>query len=464
MQFGGGNFLRAFVDWMVQTLNEETDFNAGVAIIKPTEGGNYQTLKSQNGFFTVVLDGIKNGNLIAERKLITCVQDVVNPYSEWDAYLKLAENENLRFIISNTTEAGIAFNSQDTFDADPPKEYPAKLTVWLYHRFQYFKGDGAMGCILLPCELIENNGDVLKQTIVRYIDHWQLGDEFEHWVTTSNHFCSTLVDRIVSGFPTGSAEKIQKELGYTDRLLVAGEYYHSWVIQGPESVEKELPFAATDLNVEFVKDLAPYREMKVRILNGAHTAMVPIGYLAGLRLVKEVMDDEEISGFVESLLLEEACSTLDFPERIKQQFVRDVLDRFRNPSLEHKLISISLNSTSKFVARLLPTLKDYYRARYELPERIVLALAALILFCRGKFEGQSIDIKDNAETIDVFSDAWARFDTQEINASELVQAVLSQTSIWGEDLTQIPSLSKKVAKYLDEILGNGVYAAVAFIK
>lgn len=456
MQFGGGNFLRAFVDWMIHVLNQETEFNGSIAIVKPTSGGDYAELKAQDGLFTVVLDGIKNGQLIAEKTLVTAVQEIINSYTEWGAYLELAKNPDVRFIVSNTTEAGIKFNVDDSLDASPPKEFPAKLTIWLYHRFQYFNGDTSKGCILLPCELIENNGDALKKAIMLYADHWQLDDGFKNWVNHSNYFCSTLVDRIVSGYPTERAEEIQNALAYEDQLLVAGEYYHSWVIQANKIVQEELPFAKTDLNVEFVADLGPYREMKVRILNGAHTAMVPVGYLAGIRFVKEAMDNTEVSSFVESLLLEEASKTLDFPDNVKNKFVVDVLDRFRNPLLTHQLISISLNSTSKFVARLLPTLKDYQHNKGILPKRIVFGLSALLLFYKGKFNGEQITLKDDQSVLDFFADQWKEVDNIEIDINTFVKTVLSNTSIWKEDMTQINGLADAVAKNIFQIQEIGV--------
>ncbi|MDX1328061.1 MAG: tagaturonate reductase, partial [Arenibacter sp.] len=245
LQFGGGNFLRAFVDWMVQVLNEKTDFNAGVAIVKPTDYGDYQELKDQFGLFTVVLDGIKNGQQIQEIKRVDCVNSIINPYSEWERYLELAKDPQLRFVVSNTTEAGIKFNPEDSFNDSPPKEFPAKLTLFLYHRFQFFNGDPTKGLILLPCELIENNGLVLQKAVLKYAKHWELGSEFTSWISTANHFCSSLVDRIVSGYPKDRANAIEEELGYKDPMMVAGEYYHSWVIQAPASVQKELPFAQT---------------------------------------------------------------------------------------------------------------------------------------------------------------------------------------------------------------------------
>lgn len=456
MQFGGGNFLRAFVDWMIHVLNQETEFNGGIAIVKPTSGGDYAELKAQDGLFTVVLDGIKNGQIVAEKTLVTAVQEIINSYTEWNTYLELAKDPNVRFIVSNTTEAGIKFNADDNFEANPPKEFPAKLTIWLYHRFQYFNGDISKGCILLPCELIEDNGDALKKAVMHYAYHWQLDDGFKNWVNHSNYFCSTLVDRIVSGYPTNRAEKIQNTLGYKDKLLVAGEYYNSWVIQANKIVQEELPFAKTDLNVEFVDDLGPYREMKVRILNGAHTAMVPVGYLAGIRYVKEAMDNNEVSSFVESLLLEEASKTLDFPDYVKNKFVVDVLDRFRNPLLKHQLISISLNSTSKFVARLLPTLKDYQHNEGTLPKRIVFALSALLLFYKGTFNSEQIVLKDDQNVLDFFTSQWKKVDDKEIDINTFVKTVLGNTTIWEENLSQINSLADAVTKNVFQIQEIGV--------
>ena len=456
MQFGGGNFLRAFVDWMVQILNEETDFNGGVVVVKPTERGNYQALKNQDGLFTVILDGIKNGELIAEKKVIDCVQEVVNPYVEWGTYLKLVENPDLRFVVSNTTEAGIKFNSEDKFEDNPPKEFPAKITVWLCHRFQYFNGDISKGCIFLPCELIEENGLALKQSILQYADHWNLSNDFKSWVNSANHFCNTLVDRIVSGYPTDRADEISNALGYKDELLVAGEYYHSWVIQGNDIVQKELPFGQTDLNAEFVNDLGPYREMKVRILNGAHTSMVPVGYLAGIRLVKEAMDNTIVSNYVESLLQEEVSKTLDFPESVKQKYAADVLDRFRNPLLKHQLISISLNSTSKFVTRLLPTLKDYIASENELPKKIVFGLSALIRFYKGEFNGEKIELKDDRKVLDFFQSAYVKLDSEELSLSEVMGLILGNSDIWGEDLSKIEGLTNNVVKNIESIDNKGI--------
>jgi tagaturonate reductase len=460
MQFGGGNFLRAFVDWMIQIMNEQTDFNGGVVIVKPTKRGDYELLKSQDGLFTVILDGIKNGSLVAEKKVVSCVTAVINPYTEWENYLALARETSIRFITSNTTEAGIQFNPEDAFDDNPPKEFPAKLTIWLYQRFQHFDGDSSKGCILLPLELIEDNGTALKDIVLKNSEHWQLGDAFKHWIETANYFCSTLVDRIVSGYPTDRKDEIQTATGYSDQLMVAGEYYHSWVIQAPQLVQKELPFSKTTLNVTFVNDLAQYRKMKVRVLNGAHTAMVPVAYLAGIRFVKEAMDDNVVSSYVKKLLFEEAAHTLDIPDAVKHQFVADVLDRFRNPLLQHHLISISLNSTSKFVARLLPALKDYLKSEEELPKRIVFGLSALLLFYKGEYNGEQINLNDDPIVIAYFLEKWEQYSKNKIDIYTSVNSILSETTIWESDLNQLTGLTEMVTLNITAIQKNGIRHAL----
>lgn len=458
MQFGGGNFLRAFVDWMIQILNEETNFNGGVMVVKPTERGDYRALKAQDGLFTVVLDGIKYGEFVAEDMLVDCIQQTVNPYTEWDAYLDSAKNPDLRFIVSNTTEAGIRFNNEDRALDAPPQEFPAKLTVWLYKRFRHFGDDLSKGCIFLPCELIEANGTALKVVILQYAELWNLDKKFINWLYTANHFCNTLVDRIVSGYPSDRAVEITNRLGYDDALMVAGEHYHSWVIQGPELVEKELPFSKTNLNIEFVNDLDPYREMKVRILNGAHTAMVPVGYLAGNRLVKEVMLNQKLSEFIGNLLTSEVSKTLDFSDAVLTKFIADVLDRFRNPILKHQLISIALNSTSKFKTRLLPTFKDYFVSQQQLPKHIVFALSALICLYKGEVNNEKIALKDDDETLQFFALNWKKYLSNAIEVNILVGIILSNASIWGEDLTKFEGLVELVAHNIKQIEATGIVA------
>lgn len=450
MQFGGGNFLRAFADWIFDVLNKETPFKGSVVIIKPTQGGDYEELKVQDGLFHVVLDGINNGELTSTTALVESVSRVIQPYTQWQAYLELAENPDLRFIVSNTTEAGIKFSETDSKNDNPPTEFPAKLTVWLHHRYQFFKGAKEKGCLILPCELIEQNGDVLQEIIIQYAKHFGYSDDFIYWIKNHNYFYNTLVDRIVSGFPKEQSEGILKTIGYNDPQLVAGEYYHSWIIQGDEIIQEELPFAQTNLNVQFVKDIRPYREMKVRILNGAHTSLALVGYLAGLRTVKEVMDNEKQEQFVNEILFNEIVKTLpNFTELELETFVNSVLDRFRNPSLKHYLINITLNSTSKFTARLYPALREYTRAYNALPKHIVFVLSSLLLFYKGNYNGEVIPVNDNQQTLTIFKVLWGKKERGIINYSELVHSILKEESIWGANLDAIENLSDAVAKNLE---------------
>jgi tagaturonate reductase len=452
MQFGGGNFLRAFTDWMFDVLNKETDFKGSVVIIKPTQGGDYEELKEQDGLFHVVLDGIHNGQLMATTTLVESVTRVIQPYTQWKEYLKLAENPELRFIVSNTTEAGIRFSDSDTVNDNPPAEFPAKLAVWLHHRFEFFKGEKDKGCLILPCELIEQNGDALQETIIQYAKHFGYAAAFIDWIKEHNYFYNTLVDRIVSGFPKEQSEKIIEKIGYNDSQLVAGEYYHSWVIQGDKIIQEELPFAQTNLNVQFVKDIKPYREMKVRILNGAHTSLALVGYLAGLRTVKEVMDSAEVAPFVNEILQEEIVKTLpDFSSTELNAFVNAVLDRFRNPSLKHFLINIALNSTAKFTARLYPALAEYTATYNALPERIVTVLASLILFYKGNYKGEIIPVNDNQQTVAIFKTLWDQKEKGTIDYKELAISILREEQIWGVNLDAIPNLSETVAANLEKM-------------
>ncbi len=457
LQFGGGNFLRAFCDWMIDVLNKQTDFNGSIVVVKPTKRGDYSELREQEGLFHVALDGIRNGKLISEVTLVESVSRVIQPYLEWKDFLATAEQPEMRYIISNTTEAGIKFSEEDQITDTPPHEFPAKLTLWLHHRFTHFNGAADKGCVLLPCELIEDNGDALRKTILTYASKWNLGYDFQDWITEHNHFCSTLVDRIVSGYPKDRANEIEEKIGFNDPLLVAGEEYHSWVIKAPSFMQKELPFSKTNLNVQFVDQLSSFREIKVRILNGAHTSLVPVAYLAGLRTVKESMDSELINHHVLALLSTEVKPTLtDFSEQEIDTFINAVLDRFKNPTLKHYLIDISLNSTSKFKARLLPAFNQFTELKGAFPKRIAFSLACLIRFYKGEFNGQTIALNDNKTILDFFKEEWSKVDAEIQTVSNLVENVLSNENIFGDDLTKHEGLTGFIEKSLKAIENNGV--------
>ena len=421
VQFGGGNFLRAFVDWMIDIMNEQADFGAGVVVVKPTAGGGYDELRAQDGLFHVRLRGVEGETT----RLVTCVNRVVNPYMDFADYLSLAEGSHLRFIVSNTTEAGIAFVASDRLSDAPPSSFPGKLTRFLFHRYQHFDGDSTCGCIILPCELIEQNGARLREIVLQYADLWRLGEGFADWIENANTFCNTLVDRIVSGFP---GEDVFDEVGFADRLLVDGETFHSWVIEG--DIEDEFPARDVGLNVKFVDDLAPDRNMKVRILNGAHIAMSIVGHLLGCETVADMMAHSAGAAFVTGLIDEEILPFVDMPPDERQRFAADTLDRFRNPYLHHRLLSITLNALSKFRVRLMPTFDDFLQYRGEPPVRVVFTLAALIRFYKGEWRGAPIPLNDDPALMERFAHWWAEDDLP-----AMVNKILGDASLWGRDLS-----------------------------
>jgi tagaturonate reductase len=450
LQFGEGNFLRAFVDWTIDILNEKTDFHGAVEIVQPISKGMAAMVNDQDGLYHVVLNGIQNGKTVSDTRLITCVAGAFNPYEDFNRFLRAAENPDLKFIVSNTTEAGITFNDKDTNPEILPDSFPGKLTLLLYTRFKFFKGDATKGLSLIPCELIEKNGETLKQTILQYISLWNLPAEFKNWVVNANAFCNTLVDRIVPGFPKDTIQEIHKSTGYEDNLVVTAEPFILWVIEAPEAVQKSFPTDKAGLQVKFVKDLTPYRTRKVRILNGAHTALVPVAYLHGLRTVRESIEDQYAGKFIREAIFEEIIPTLDLPKEELQQFANDVIERFQNPFIRHELISISLNSVSKYKVRVLPSVLEFHQRTGKLPERLLHSLAALIQFYSGKVKGETIPLNDTPEILDFFKKVWATNDLDHITTS-----TLTNTDFWGINLTTIPGLKENVLKGLQEFSAAG---------
>ena len=446
VQFGGGNFLRAFIEWIVETLNRQTNFASSIVIVKATPQGSYDDLVAQDNLYHVRLHDVQDGQPIAQTTLITCVSRTVNPYADTDSYLSLARQPEIRFIVSNTTEAGIAFDPAAKREDRPSANFPAKVTAFLYERWRA----GLAGCIILPCELIEDNGAQLKRFVLQYAALWRLEPEFAAWIESENLFCNTLVDRIVSGFPKTGSEAIFQQLGFEDRLLVEGEAYHSWIIEAPISLGDELPVAQTDLNVKIVDDVRPYRTMKVRILNGAHTSLVPLGTFLGYETVRQAVEDPVLGEFLRRLLFEEILPTLHMPEA--EPFAEAVLARFRNPFIQHRLQSIALNSLSKFKVRLLPSLIDYTNQQGRLPEWLVLVFAALIRFYKGEWNGQPIPLNDDAAQIAWFRELWA----SDISARELSEQVLRNQALWGMDLSSIPGLEDALAAALERLDSEGV--------
>lgn len=466
LQFGEGGFLRGFVDWMIHRLHAAGLYEGGIVVVQPLPTGLISVLNEQDGLYTQVLRGVQGGRLIEERELITSISRGLDPHTDFSGYLACAHNPDLRFIVSNTTEAGIACHADDRLSDQPPRSFPAKLTRLLLERFNAFHGAADKGLVMLPCELIEYNGFNLRRCVLETAAKWQLPPAFVRWVEDHNVFCNTLVDRIVTGYPRDEAAALGEALGYEDRLLNTGEVFHSWVIEGPAALAAELPLTQAGLNVVWTDDYKPYRDRKVRILNGAHTMTVLGAYLAGKDMVKDCMDDPVISRYLARGLSEEIIPTLDLPREDLESFAKAVSERFANPHVKHPLLSISLNSTSKFVARVLPSLKTYLARRGTLPKRLTFSLAALIAFYRGselrdgaligqRPAGNEYRVQDSPAVLEFFRTQWS---ATAAPIPPVVQAVLGNAALWGEDLNAIPGLTGAVTHYVEAIAKHGAAA------
>jgi tagaturonate reductase len=442
LQFGTGNFLRGFADWMIEILNEKTDFDGSVHIIQSHGKSISEDFVKQNYNYCVFIRGFQNGKTIDEHKLITSIDGISNPHLNYGLFLDLAKNPDLEIIISNTTEAGIVFDQNDADPKNVPATFPGKLAALLFERFTFFEGYETKRLTILPCELIENNGEKLKECVSKYAALWELPKEFLTWIDATCFFCNTLVDRIVPGFPKENVEEFERKTGYRDHLAVVAEPYHFWAIEGPEALKSIFQTEKTGLNVIIVKNLQPYRLRKVRILNGAHTAMVPVAYLKGIRTVGEAMADLDISTYISDTIYQEIIPTLDLPNEELEQFASDVLDRFRNPFIRHELISISLNSISKFRVRVLPTILEYHNRTGQSPENLFRSFADLIRFYKGNINGESIPLKDEPAVLGFFEKVWKKEYHEEI-----VEAVLANEDLWGMDLSKIRGLKEKVIGY-----------------
>ena len=459
IQFGEGNFLRAFIDWIIWKTNQKTDFNASVVVVQPIEKGMVDWLNEQDGLYHLNLQGIDGGKPVDSVDLIDVVSRGLNPYREFDEYLKLAEQPQMRFIISNTTEAGIAFDPACKLSDAPASSYPGKLVQLLYHRYEYFKGDKTKGFIIFPCELIFENGKHLKECIRQYIDLWNLGEGFRDWFETACGVYSTLVDRIVPGYPRDNAAQLCERVGYDDHLLDKAEIFHLWVIEAPAAVAEEFPADKAGLHVLFVPSEAPYHERKVTLLNGPHTVLSPVGYLSGLNTVRECCEDELIGRYVRKVMYDELLPTLNLPEEELLKFAGDVLDRFVNPFVKHFVTSIMLNSFPKFKTRDLPGLKTYLERKGELPKGLVLGLAGITTYYKGGKRGEDeIVVNDDEAIKNLLTELWAGGDIDAV-----AKGVLGAEFIWGEDLNKIPGLTAMLAADLKLIQASGMRAAVKSI-
>ena len=435
LQFGEGNFLRAFVDYWIDLMNERVGFNSKVVLCQPIAPGLADMINEQEGLYTLFLRGFENGQKVNAKRVISCVSRCLNPYKDYDAVLDCAKNPDLRFIACNTTEAGIVYDPSCQFTDVPASSYPGKLTQFLYRRFQEFGKEKGKGFIILSCELIDNNGKELEKCVLQYADQWELGDEFKTWIKEENIFCSTLVDRIVTGYPRNEAASICQELGYEDNLIDTGEVFGFWVIEGPQSLKKELPFEEAGLPVIICDDHKPYKQRKVRILNGAHTSMVLGAYLAGQDIVRDCMNDKVICGFMNKTIYDEIIPTLTLPESELKEFAAAVTERFNNPFVDHALLSISLNSTSKWKARVMPSLKGYVEKFGKLPECITASFAFYIAFYHGtKMDDKGL-VGSRGTNEYTISDDKAILEFylahKDDAPADLAHAVCTNTDFWG---------------------------------
>ncbi len=458
MQFGEGNFLRAFVDWIIQNLNDAGAINASVAVVQPMPFGRVKELSEQDGLYTLRLEGIDKGEKVKSSRVIDVIGDLINPFEQYEHYLSYGESEDLQIIISNTTEAGIAVDPTDTDFSVCPKSYPGKLLALLKRRYDKFNGDESKGLAIIPCELIDDNGDELYRCLTELARINNMDEKFITWFRTVCHFTSTLVDRIVPGYPRNEIENIQAETGYIDNNVVKGEIFHLWVLKKEPFVQKVLPADSTGLNVIFADDIHPYKQRKVKILNGSHTAMVPVAYLAGIDTVGEAVNDPVIGKYVHDFIFNEVNPTINLPQDQMVAFANSVIERYKNPFIRHELMSIALNSTTKFRTRILPTLTDYVRITGKLPLHVCFSFAALVLFHKGKRGEEAIALKDDPAYLEYWAKLWAEFDG---DYTALAEKALAWTDAWLMDMNAVhPDMTATVAAYLADMDKNGVKAAV----
>ncbi|WP_342269066.1 tagaturonate reductase [Spiroplasma endosymbiont of Aspidapion aeneum] len=444
IQFGEGNFLRAFIDWQIQQLNKATNFNGGVVIVQPIKDGMCEKLLEQKNLYTVVLEGIVNDKKFESSEIIDCINGVINPYKDYEEYLSLADNNEIKFIFSNTTEAGIIFDKKDVFNNKPHTTYPGKLTALLYRRYK----NKMNGFYIMPCELNDNNGELLKNVIIQVANNWKLESDFLEWITNKNAFYSTLVDRIVPGFPKDDIQKIWEKNGYEDSMLVKAEPFLLFVLEGDKKIENELSFSKAKLNVKVTNNGKVWHDLKVKILNGPHTTMALVCRLLETQLVSDVMNNDKQYKFIRDELYDEIAKTIDLPMDEILNYARTIEDRFRNPFVKHKLDAISLNSVAKYKVRLLPSLLKFYEKEKKLPKRICIALASLLAIY-GKFGPSTVKAVESDKNIIMDFE-------NESKSTNYVKNILSKKIYWGIDLNEIPGLTNYINEILDEIKNGSI--------
>nr|WP_249435865.1 tagaturonate reductase [Paenibacillus sp. Marseille-Q4541] len=459
LQIGEGNFLRGFADWLIYESAIKGEFKGTIAVTQPRRSGREKllTIREQDGLYTLLTRGIVNGETAESKTIIPVLNYAIDPYEEWDDFLQLAANPDLDIVISNTTEAGLTYQPSKYKAGEPVESFPGRLTVFLYERFTHFSGNKESGLLILPCELIERNGDLLKKYVLQHSLDFGFSDSFREWIQLHNRFLNNLVDRIVTGASSEEeAAALAERCGYEDKLMTLAEPYHLWAIEGDPELDNRLPLAKAGLNVHWTEDLRPFQLRKVRLLNGSHTLMTPLAILKGQTFVRETMEDRVLGTFVREAAEEEIIPSLGLPEAELQYYVKDVWDRFLNPYINHKLTDIMLGSISKFKVRLLPTMLESIDRNGRLPERIVTSFSALLRLYKVEpttegyvsytFGGKKVALRDEQFHLAVMARYWSAYNRG--NLSEVVACILSDENLWGQNLDTISGLRNKVVDNL----------------
>ncbi len=452
LQFGEGNFLRGFADWIVELANENGSLNSSVVIVKPIDFGNFKKFKEQDNKYTLIMRGLENNEAKENIEIITSISRTIDPYEDYLEYEEFIKSDDLKYVISNTTEAGIVYENIEN-NEDYPSTFPAKVTKLLYTRYKYFNGNKEKGLLFFPVELIDDNATELKNIVIQHAKDWKLEEEFINWINECNNFSNTLVDRIVTGYPADTIKEVEEKLGYEDKLIVTSETYNLWVIEGTDDLRSKFPISDNGSNIVWTEDVKPYKKRKVRILNGAHTSTVLAAYLSGFKIVRDMMEDEKFNKLFRNIIEKEVIPTIDMDRDGLVEYTDSVESRFLNPYIDHKLLDISLNSVSKFRARCLCSLLDYYEINKSIPENLAFSLAALIRFYKVNkevdsytgidFNNESYKVIDNESVLSFFEKTWKHNSIKNV-ATE----VLSNIELWGQNLNELDGLNESITKYL----------------
>jgi tagaturonate reductase len=461
LQFGTGVLLRGLPDYFIDQANQHGIFNGRIVIVKSTSGGDGAAFQRQDNLYTLCVRGLEHGHKVKDNLISSAISRVLTATEHWNEVLELARAQNIRIIISNTTEVGIQLVEESIHDT-PPSSYPAKLLAFLYARYQACNGSMEGGLVIIPTELISDNATKLRGICLELTRHNQLGDDFETWMITANQWCNSLVDRIVPGRPDAATlDQIQKYLGYEDDLLLICEAYRLWAIEGSkELLSPILSFAQADSGVIIAANIEEFKELKLRMLNGTHTIACGLAFLSGFDTVRDTMENEEFADFIQTVMMDEIAHAIPahLPDGAAHQFGHKVLDRFRNPYLDHRWINITLQYSSKLKLRVIPVLLRHYAQKDSVPEAMAMGFAGHILFMRsrkvedGKYFGESrgIHYPINDDNAGIYHDYWKQGDP-----ALVVKSILQDQNLWGEDLTTLKGFEKTVHDQLISLREKG---------